>query len=256
MSPSGDVFVGSPCQSQNMERFAAMGGLVGTWTFPGGYLGSPNGVALDASANVYATDYNGNRIYKLTSSGAFLTRWISITTPVDVAVSRSGDVFVVGLVGQQVQKFTNVGFLLATIGSAGVGPGQFQDPIGIALDDSSRIYVADAARIRILRFLANGNFDMEFTPPITPYDMAMGPDGNVYVIGFDSGTVYQYSSSGALLLGFTSPLGLSGAFRIAISPAGTIYITEQSTNRVTVFQIDNATPARRMSFGRLKTMYR
>jgi len=240
-----------------MEHFTAAGGLVGTWAFPAGYLGSPNGVALDGSGNVYVTDYEGNRVYKFTSAGALLTRWdSSYSGPVDIATDGSGGVFVVNLIGKRVEKFTAGGSYLATIGSAGTGQGQFQEPVGIGLDASGRLYVADAGRVRILRFLANGNFDMEFAPPGAPYDVAVGPDGNIYVIRFNNGEVYQYSPGGALLLSFGSPNGLNGAYRIAINPTGTIFITEQYNTRVTRFQIDQGTGAMRLTFGRLKALYR
>src|SRR5262245_13108393 len=54
-SPSGDVFVGSDCgrSLHHIERFTAVGGLVGTWGFSSGYQGSPNGVALDGSGHVF-----------------------------------------------------------------------------------------------------------------------------------------------------------------------------------------------------------
>jgi len=278
LSPSGDVFVGSTtgCQPgqifDHIEHFTAAGGLVETWALPApfagggrpGYLGPPDGVALDGSGNVYVTDYNGERVRKFTSSGAELF-WGSLgfplpfSGPVDIAVDGSGDVFVAELVdlsGPRVRKFTAGGSYLATIGSAGTGPGQFQGPFGIALDASGRIYVADAHRVRILRFLANGSFDMEFTPPVAPYDMAVGPDGNIYVISVNTNQVFQYSPSGALLLSFESPSGLQRAFRIAIDPTGTIFITEQDSNRITKFQIDQPTDARRLTFGRLKVLYR
>jgi len=157
VSASGDVFVGSACQIAHVERFTVAGGFVGMWTFPQGYLGSPNGVALDGSGTVFVTDTNGNRVYTFAGSGALLARWGSTTAPTDVAVNASGDVFVVGIVGRQVQKFTNGGSFLAAIGTPGDGPGQFREPSGIALDASGRIYVADPGRVRILRFLANGS---------------------------------------------------------------------------------------------------
>jgi DNA-binding beta-propeller fold protein YncE len=151
-------------------------------------------------------------------------------------------VFVVELTGKRVQKFTTSGSPLAVIGSAGTGPGQFQDPTGIAVDAGGRIYVADYTRQRILRFLPDGSFDMEFATPGPPSDMAVGPDGNIYVIRFEVGQVYQYSSGGVLLQSFGSPAGLDGAYRIAIGPGGTMYIGEQYNTRVSIFQIDQATP--------------
>src|SRR5262249_33888926 len=145
----------------------------------------------------------------------------------------------------------------------GLGPGQFQQPRGIAVDASDRIYVADAGRLRIIRFQANGSFDMEFSTPVfgggpnAPADVAVGPDGNVYVTcGYASNQVLQYSPSGALLQSFSSPNGVDAGTGIAISPTGAIFIVENGSWRITKFQIDQTTSARRTTFGRLKTMYR
>jgi sugar lactone lactonase YvrE len=259
LSPSGDVFVGSDCQIPNMQRFTGAGGFVGTWEFPAGYFvpSPPNGVAVDGSGDVFVTDTFGRRMWKFTSSGALLASWGTATRPVDVAVNGSGEVFVAEDDGKEVEKLTNGGALLATIGSAGSGPGQFQVPEGITVDASGRIYVADYSRVRILRFLADGSFDTEFTVVGAPIDVAVGPDGNVYVlIGFEGGYVYQYSSDGALLQRFSSAYGLYGEFRIVISATGAIYITEQYNTRISKFQIDQTTAASRTTFGRLKAMYR
>jgi DNA-binding beta-propeller fold protein YncE len=260
-SPSGDVFVGSDCHLQmHMEHFTSAGELVGTWAFPAGYFGSPNGVALDGSGNVYVTDYEGGRILKLTSSGALITSWGSLSGPVDLAVDGSGNIFVLELAGKRVQKYTANGSPLAMIGSAGTGPGQFQSPHGMGLDAGGRLYVADWSRKRILRFLADGSFDMEFATPVQPEDVAVGPDGNIYVIRFytngEYGQVYQYSPSGVLLQRFGAPTGMDGAFRIAITPSGTIFITVQLEDRVTKFQLDISTSAVSTTFGRIKALYR
>jgi tripartite motif-containing protein 71 len=263
--PSGDVFVGSGCVNpgQHMEHFTAAGVLVGTWGFPAGYLGTPIGVAADGSGNVYVADYDGSRVYKFTSSGALLTTWGSLGSapgqfraPVDIAVDGFGDVFVVEMDGKRVQKFTSGGSYLKTIGSAGTGQGQFQQPYGIAVDASGRLYVADVGRARVLCFLANGSFDMEFATLSAPSDVAVGPDRNVYVIRYDYDGLYQYSPSGALLWSFFSSGGLPGTVRIAINPAGTIFITEKYYHRITRFQIDQTTGVVRSTFGRLKALYR
>ena len=156
----------------------------------------------------------------------------------------------------RVQKFTNSGALLAVIGSSGSGPGQFMDPNGIAVDASGRLYVSDYTRRSIIRFLANGSFDVEFPTSVTPTDVAVGPDGNIYVISFDNPVAHQYSLSGTFQLSFRSPNGLDGAHRLVIGPGGAIYITEQYGNRVSRFLIDQTTAAVPSTFGRLKAMYR
>jgi streptogramin lyase len=97
---------------------------------------------------------------------------------------------------------------------------------------------------------------MEFAPPANPYDVAVGPDGNVYVITSADNVVHQYSPGGVLLRSFQSPAGMALEWRIAISSTGAIYITEQYNHRVTKFQIDMTTGATQTSFGRLKSLYR
>ncbi|MEO6461718.1 MAG: hypothetical protein ABIP29_01440 [Candidatus Eisenbacteria bacterium] len=256
-APAGGLFVGSDCHALNhMEHFNAAGELVATWGFTPRYGGPPNGVAVDGSGNVFVLDMGNNRVLKYTSSGAFIAGWSGGQVPVDVAVDGFGDVFVAELNGRQVRKTTSSGVLLATFGGSGSTSGRFESLIGVAVDASGRVYGADNVRVRVVRFLANGTFDVEFTPPSPPSDVAVGPDGNIYVIGFDARQVYQYSPGGVLLQSFGSPLGLEGAYRIVIDSTGSIFVTEQTTNRITKFQIDLVTHAVPMTFGRLKAIYR
>lgn len=256
--PSGDVFVGAgDVAGTHIARFTGTGTLTSTWELGGLFLWyEPNGVAVDGSNVVFVTDATANRIRKFTSVGFHFSSFVTGLQPVDVALNSANEVFVMAAGNKQVQKFTNSGSLLASFGSAGGGPGQFEDPQGLAVDGSGRVYVADHTRMRIIRFLANGVFDMEFATPVPPSDMAVGIDENIYVISPESGSVYRYSPSGSFQLAFGSPLGLSYVSRICVGPAGAIYITEQGTSRVTKFQIDRATSATRVTFGRLKAMYR
>ena len=258
LAPGGGLFVGSDCHAlHHMEQFDAAGQLIGTWPFPSPTFGGPpNGVAIDGSGNVFVTDTEGNRILKCTSSGAFIAGWNGGQDPVDLAVDGSGNVYVAESGGRQVRKTTSSGVLLSTFGGSGSSPGQFQRVAGVAVDASGRVYGADNVRVRVIRFLANGTFDMEFTPPSPPTDVAVGPDGNIYVVSFDGQQAYKYSPGGVFLQSFGSPLGLDGAYRIVIDSSGLIFITEQTTNRITKFLIDMSTPATPLTFGRLKAIYR
>jgi hypothetical protein len=258
LAPGGGLFVGSDCHALNhMEQFDAAGLLVASWPFPSPrYGGPPNGVAVDGSGNVFVIDPPYDRILKCTSSGAFIAGWNGGQDPVDLAVDGSGNVYVAESGGRQVRKTTSSGVLLSTFGGSGSSPGQFQRVAGVAVDASGRVYGADNVRVRVVRFLANGTFDMEFTPPSPPTDVAVGPDGNIYVVSFDGQQAYKYSPGGVFLQSFGSPLGLDGAYRIVIDSSGLIFITEQTTNRITKFLIDMSTPATPLTFGRLKAIYR
>lgn len=256
VAPGGGLFVGSDCSASHMEQFNAAGELVGTWGFTPRYGGPPNGVAIDGSGNLYVTDMFQNRILKYTTSGALIDNWSGGASPVDVAVDGVGDVYVAVMGGNHVRKNTPGGGVLLTFGSLGSTPGRFQSVTGVAVDASGRVYGTDNARVKVVRFLANGTFDMEFTPPSPPTDVAVGPDGNLYVICAETQQVYQYSPGGVWLQSFGSPLGLDLPYRIVIDSFGMIYVTEQRTNRITKFQMDLVTPATRLTFGRLKAMYR
>ncbi len=256
LTPAGYIMVGSDCLSPHMNRYNPAGALSVTWTFAPGYQGSPNGVAIDAAGNLFVTDYNANRVQKYDLFGIQLGEWPTAVGPTDVAVNEAGEVYIACLGGHTVARYRNDGVYLATIGGTGLAAGQYQEPSGIAVDAAGRVYVADAGRGRVIRYRPDGSFDLEFATPAVPYDVAEGPDGNVYVITAAANWVHQYSPAGALLGSFQSPLGMSLEFRIAISPTGMIYITDQYKVNISKFQIDLTTPTVRSSFGRIKSLYR
>lgn len=253
VGPSGDVYLGSDCLNPFMARFNSAGAIIGGWDFFPPYVGSPNGVAVDGSGNVFVTDYEGNRVHKYTPAGAFITSWATLAQPVDVAVNGAGEVYVLCALARRVQRFTNGGALLATFGSTGGAPGQFQDPSGIGIDASGRVHITDHTRARVMRFLPGGSFDMEFATVPGATDVEVGTDGNVYVVRWEGGGAIQYSATGTPLLTFGA---LDGGYRIAVSATGALYISEQTATRVSKFQIEATTPTTRTTFARVKALYR
>jgi DNA-binding beta-propeller fold protein YncE len=54
-----------------------------------------------------------------------------------------------------IQKFTPEGKFLASLGSEGTGPGQFDRPTDLAFDVEGNIYVVDFGNNRIQKFAPN-----------------------------------------------------------------------------------------------------
>lgn len=260
IGPDGDVYVFSDCVSPQVMRFTSNGTFVTSWA-----IGQPgNGLAVDALGNVFVGEEQGtNVIRKFTGSGVLLTAWGSTGTgpgqfqwPVGVEVDAAGSVYVVDLVNDNVQKFTNNGGFLLQFGTPGAGVGQFLDATGAAVDGLGRIYVTDGTRGMVLRFSPGGVFQLEF-PAVGPLpaDVAIGPDGNLYVPDGTDYAIRVFTQDGAHIDTFGGGL-LSLPWRIAIDHTGALYVTEQYNHRVSKFQITLPTAARTMTLGKLKALYR
>jgi tripartite motif-containing protein 71 len=182
----------------------------------GGELSQPWGAGTDAAGNVYVADGN-NRIQKFDSSGNFLLMWGT-----DVVSSGPDDTvageFEICVAGADVCK--------AAAASTGLG-GDLRAPLGVAVDGSGNVYVADADNHRIDRFDTSGHFEMAFGEDV----VATGPDSNG--VGFEkcfAGVdVCQRGGEGGAAGSVAYPNG------VAIDSAGNIYSADDENIRVDKF---------------------
>ena len=94
------------------------------------------------------------------TSYQFVTKWGSsqgsgdgqFSTPIDVAVDSSGNVYVADYGNSRTQKFNSSGTFITKWGSNGSGDGQFYYPWGVTVDSSGNIYVAYTYNHRIQKF--------------------------------------------------------------------------------------------------------
>lgn len=234
----------------------------------------PTGVAVDSSDNVYVVDSNGSFVQVFDPSGNLLRKWGGWGTgdgefwsPQSVALDSSGNVYVADYYNNRVQKFDNNGTFITKWGGdgpgyngSGTGDGQFQRPVGIAVDSSNNVYVADYINNRVQKFDSNGEYITKFggTGPgpngrgsgdgqfYYPMGIAVDSGGNVYVVDSNNNRVQKFDSNGKYLTKwggtgpgwngrgsgdgeFSSPRG------IAVDSGGKVFVSDTGNNRVQVF---------------------
>jgi len=98
----------------------------------------------------------------------------SFNQPTDVAWDSEGNsYFSDGYINSRVGKVNARGEWVASWGSLGSGPGQFDTPYGIAVSPADEIYVADRGNRRVQVFDPDGNYLREFVVDV-PVDVTRG----------------------------------------------------------------------------------
>ena len=127
-------------------------------------ISTPAGLASDAAGHVFLSNYDHDEILQYRESDSWLPWGREVTSqgemagPYGLAVKPSGNLVVADKPNNRIELFApgellvGGGESLTSAGAAGAGPGQFNEPIGVALGPGGNIYVADAANHRIERW--------------------------------------------------------------------------------------------------------
>lgn len=143
----------------------------------------PDAIAIDpVTHDLYIPDRQLHRVTRLTHTGAFVMKWGGdgpvtnrfghpgagtgpgqFNGPQGAVVDASGNIYITEHENHRVQKFrvTQSGGTwnvqhLATWGSGGSSPGQFNTPYGITLDAAGNVWVADGFNSRLQKFSPTG----------------------------------------------------------------------------------------------------
>jgi hypothetical protein len=162
---SGNIYVAD--HGNNVIRKITLAGVVTTLAGfkTGGYINAtgaaaafdnPNGVAVDATGNVYVADQGNSAIRKVTSAGVVTTiaggpaQTDLINYPAGIALDAQGNIYIADEGGRIMECTTaNVLYILAgSLNTPGFVNGAgtaalFNNPQAITVDASGNIYVAD-----------------------------------------------------------------------------------------------------------------
>jgi peptidylamidoglycolate lyase len=220
----------------------------------------PHGLTVDHNNHIWVTDVGLHQIFKFSHDGELLMELgipkisgndsLHFNLPTDVAVAADGSFYVSdGYGNSRVVKFSSSGKYLFEWGTPGKGPGEFDTPHGITLDQSGNVFVADRENNRIQVFDSHGAFIKELKnnesvaqlPSIT-----MDRGQNLFAIDYDNtttpdslvkgSTIIKYEKAESILFHF----GATGEKKrtpswfhdISVDRQGNLYVGDIIGNKI------------------------
>ena len=131
-------------------------------------------------------------------------------------------------------------------GTQGSGDGQFDTPVGVAVDASGNVWVADYGNNRIQKFDSSGSFlskwgsygtgDGQFDSPI---GVAVDASGTVYVAELYNHRIQKFDSNGTFLAKWGTWGSGDGQFDrprgVAVDASGNVYVADTYNHRIQKF---------------------
>lgn len=145
--------------------------------------------------------------------------------------------------------------LIAVWGKTGEGPGEFNEPMGIAVDKEGNVYIADSRNARIQKFSSEGDFLLSWGDRAgladqgdgngrfsKPVDIAVNSNGDVYVADYDNDIIQQFRSDGTYLGQWGKSGKAPGEFTVAAGLAldpkrKRVYLAEFYNKRVEAYDL-------------------
>ena len=163
LSPKGEIYVSDGYGNARVHKYTDNGKLILSWGQPGagpGEFNLPHNIACDADGWVYVADRENHRVQVFDGNGRFETEWHGLHRPSGMYmppgkcpvcyVSEIGPYYTHNRgtpnLGPRVTIMSNEGKVVARVGrepAAGLGPGQFISPHGLAVDSRGDLYVGE-----------------------------------------------------------------------------------------------------------------
>ena len=296
-SSTGDVIeTKMPAASGKDERIApTYTTQFGTTGSESEKLSSPSGVAIDAHGNFWVLARGASRIEEFSSSGSFIksigswgTGVLQFKEPLGIAINPSTkNIYIGNEDDQRIDELNEKGEFIRAFGygvsngeakletctttcQSGIGgsaAGQFNEPEGVAIDSTGKLWIADYKNNRVDEFSETGEFIAAFGYGVVngeeklqtctttckagirggsgngelsgPTDLAFNSSGDLYVTDSLGSRVEEFNASREYLAKFGSSGSGNGQFSypggIAVSAGGNVYVDDWGNSRVQEF---------------------
>ena len=247
MDASGNLFIADV--DNNVIRKVSTTGVITTVAGNGtqGYSGdggsadsaelnSPEGVAVDASGNLFIGDVTNNRIRKVSTSGIITTvagngtlgysgdggsaTSAALAYPSGVAVDASGNLFIAD--NNRIRKVSTSGVITTVAGNGTRGysgdggsadSAELNSPRGVAVDTSGNLFIADQGNNRIRKVSTSGiittvagngrqgysgDGGSADSAELDPISVAVDASGNLFIADYANFRIRKVSTSGVI----------------------------------------------------------
>ena len=245
VAPDGSVYI-VDTGNNRIQQFSAEGRFIRKWGTAGsenGQFNKPKGIVITSDGSVYIDDAGNDRTQKFSSKGKFIRKWqgrnsedgeLSFSTSSNIGLD--GGRYTVDDFNHLIKQYDAEGNLIRTWGSSGSKHGLFNfnaGLMGLTTSADGSVFVADYANNRIQQFNDQGKFTKAWGNEVIftlPRDLAIAPDGNVYVT--DAFKVTQFNADGEIIRTF-GDFHLSRG--IAIAPDSSVYVADTGNDQIQQF---------------------
>ena len=283
-SGSAPLLVGTPPAPLIVSTLAGAPAVAGTadGTGSAARFQYPGGIALDPAGNIVVADTNNQTIRKVTPAGVTTTfagaagiagstnatgSAARFSSPSNVAVDSAGNIFVADASNQLIRKISPSGSVSTLAGRAGRtgstnatgGNARFNNPLGVAVDGSGNVFVADANN-HLIRKITSGGVVTTFVGGAgvsgsadgtgtaarfnSPTDVALDASGNLFVADAGNHLIRKITSAGVVttiagsagVSGSSDGIGASARFNspsgVRCDGAGNIFVADTNSHTV------------------------
>ncbi len=132
----------------------------------------------------------------------------SFTSIYGVTTDENGGIYVADAMKKQILKFSEDGQFVASVGSEGVGPLQFIEPVDMVLDPQGRLYVLDSQLDRVTVLNPDLSFaDIWNTQVTRPRRIRVDTEGNILIFVITQhDLIHKFTPDGNPIAKFYNPL--------------------------------------------------
>lgn len=269
IAPDGSLYI-ADSNNHRIQHLDNDGNVLNIWgsfadvtrgPAPGGTFFEPWGIAVGPDGSVFVADTWNHRIQKFSPEGEFITMWgyfgqaetpDAFWGPRDVTTSQEGIIYVSDTGNKRVAVFDADGNPITEFGEAGLLPGQFDEPVGLAISDDGQLFVADTWNQRIQSFVVTTEQEYQFlnswdvigwygqSLDNKPY-IAVDSQGYVYATDPEGYRVLQFTENGDFIRYWgdlsTGPDGFGLVGGIATDTDDSVWVSDPNNNRLLHFSL-------------------